>query len=131
MSEKDPKEMAKDFFTTDLNEMLGKQLPRIKDWFDVTGGKIAFKIDLEELSKGEKYLAYLLGSYVAEIAEERDTKYVENEEVDSRFGWSSERSSAQYASDFSEMLDSGEEGKGMDDRSLETVIDKISEKVDK
>lgn len=129
MSDKDPQEMAKDLFTTDRDEILREQLPRMEEWFDVTGDTITFQLDLEGLSKGEKYLAYLLGAYAADVAGERQNRYVENSEADDRFGWNSGRSSTQYASKFTEMLDAKDNGKAIADHSLEAVIDKIADKV--
>lgn len=130
MTEDNVNEMAKELFTTDRDEMLRQQLPRMEGWFDVTGGSITFLLDLEEFTKGEKYLYYLLGAFVASIAGERETKFVENSEVDDRFGWNNGRSSAQYASDYSELLASGEDGKAIADHSLETAIDELAGSVD-
>jgi len=56
-SQKSLEDMASDMFTTDSQELIKSQLPRIKDWFDVTDGDIRFLIDADDLNQKENISA--------------------------------------------------------------------------
>lgn len=129
MTENNPEETAKDLFTSDRDEILNKQLPRMDGWFDVTGGDIRIDIDIDELNKGQAYLAYLTAVFVADLADERETPYVSHSEADDFLGWrkGDGRTSEQYASEYSDLLETEDGEKAISPYRLEEVINSLEE----
>ena len=129
MSEDNIKETAKELFTSDPQESLEEQLPRMEGWFDVTDGQIRFDVDLDDLTKGQSYLAYLTAAYVAYLAEERESQYISHSEANKYFGWkkSEGRSAAQYASKYSNFLNTDSGEKSIAPHRLKEVIDILEE----
>ena len=123
MSQRSLEEMASDMFTTDSEEVIKNQLPRIEDWFDVTGGNIRFLIDTDSLNKKEKYLSYILAAFVADLAGERETKFVSHKEADGYFGWSS--TAKKRASENSEYIETEDGEKAIAEHRMKDVIDEI------
>lgn len=127
MSQKSLEEMATEMFTTDSEEVIKNQLPRIEDWFDVTDGDIRFLIDKENLNQKEKYLGYLLAAFVAELANEREDKFVPHKEADSYFGW--DDIAKKKASGNSEYIETNDGEKAVVDHRIKDVVDEIEAKV--
>ncbi len=126
MSEKSLNEFAKENFTRDPEEILKKQLERMKGWFDVTGGKIRFEdVNEDDLNKDQKYLAYLLAALVAEKAGTRDSKFVEHQEANERFGWSEGATAKQQASMHSDKIKTKDGTKAVAKHSIDKAVDEI------
>ncbi|MFB6158685.1 MAG: hypothetical protein ABEJ95_03415 [Candidatus Nanohalobium sp.] len=124
MSQKSLEDMANDMFTTDSEEVIKNQLPRIEDWFDVTDGDIRFLIDTDDLNKKEKYFSYLLAAFVADLADERDGKFVKHQEADDYFGWSKDTAKSK-ASDYSEYIETEDGEKAVAEHRVKDIIDEI------
>jgi hypothetical protein len=71
-----------------------------------------------------------LAAFVADIADHREEPYVEHEEVNKYFGWSSGRTATQYASECSERIIDEDGAKAIAENHVEPVIDTIEEKVE-
>lgn len=127
MAEDKITETAKDLFTNDPEETIIEQLPRMDGWFDVTGGQIQFLFDIEDLTKGESYLAYLTAAFVAHLAEERESAYVPHSEVNNYLGWKEDDggSAKHYASEYSPLLNTDSGEKSIAAHRLREIIDII------
>lgn len=132
MTGEEVKETAQELFTSDPDDILKEQLPRMEGWFDVTGGQIRVNADIDSFSKKQAYLVYLLASYVAYLAEERESPYVSHSEADGFLGWKKGegRTSEQYASAHSDLLNTESGRKSISPHRLGDVIDLLEEEFD-
>lgn len=126
----DTKEEAKNLFTQSKDEALADDLRRMKGWFDVTNGEIHLGEEILRLDNGSQYLTYLLASFVAEYIDERNSEFVEHSEANRYFGWGNGRTAAEYASDFSEYLNTEDGTKAIAPAQLSKVVDHVESKLE-